>query len=324
MKQGRLFETLVRLMREALNEQAGVLVKQNERLRDLTGELREFDVVLETMVNEFPARVVFECKDTRSPVTVGKMEAFIAKIQSIPGVGGGVYVSRSGFQRQAQKKARAAGITLISMRVVDQEKVSGMLAVLRMRLRQLDFELQRVWFHSKGVAYIVNADRLLYEDGKFGAWDIRRFFANQLFPGIMRRHPDLPSLIEHELAIQGEDTPTTISIDKIGPGLYFYEEERKCYCSKIEFELRHRQLVRSIDPNSVWEYGKWNSTSADAKAFEYDPEGLGFKIVVVDRENGLQRVFLLDQEWREVCPDLPALLCGRELVVRLPGRLLGV
>ncbi len=68
MRQRYLFESLLRLIRESLNDQPTHEFRQNVKLTDFTGAKREFDVVIESKINEFTASIIFESKDTRSPV----------------------------------------------------------------------------------------------------------------------------------------------------------------------------------------------------------------------------------------------------------------
>jgi hypothetical protein len=323
MKQGYLFESLLRLIRESLNDQTTHEIRQNVKLTDLTGDKREFDVVIESKINEFTVRIIFECKDTRSPVKAEKMEAFKAKIASLPGANQAVYVSKSGFQPKAVKIAKQSGITLISMRVIDQQKVSGMLAVLQMKVRQLDFRLHKTWFYSKGEKFDASALNLrLQEDANpLSSLDVTKFFADRLFPRLMEMYPDLSDFVERELDEQGKDITSNMTIKNIGPGCYFIHDRKRYNCTEVEFEIMHERLVVPVDPTCEWEYKKWDASSPDARAFEYDPMGLGLKIIVVNTGKEHHQIFLLDREWKEICPNLPSLFCQKDFTIRLPSTL---
>lgn len=323
MRQGYLFETLLRLVREALRDQPTHQIRQNVKLLDRTGGKREFDLVMESKIDEFTARIIFECKDTRSPVKVEKIEAFKIKIDSLPDANHAVFVSRSGFQKQAIKKAKEFGITLISMREINNEKVSAMLAVLQMQLRQLDFRLHKTWYFSDGERHDAFALNLhLLEDRSHNpAFDPRQFLAERIFPRLMQMFPNLSELVEKELDEKGEDVITTIALQKIGPGLYFMHNQKMHACTGIEFEIKHERLMVPVDPTREWEYKKWDSTTPEARAYEYDPMGLGLKIVLVNTGKEMHKIFLLDREWKEICPNLPDLFCQKEFSIRLPSTL---
>lgn len=323
MRQGSLFENLLRLFRESLNDQPTLEIRQNVKLIDLAGDKREFDVVIESKVNEFTARIIFECKDTRSPVKAEKMEAFKAKIASLPGANQAVYVSKSGFQRKAIKIAKESGITLISMRVIDKGKVSGMLAVLQIKVRQLDFKLHRTWFYSDGERFdAIDLNLYLKEDSNpLSSLDATRLFAERLFPRTMEMFPDLPDFVERELDAQGNDIASSLTWKEIGPGCYFMHNQKRHNCTEVEFEIKHERLIVPVDPTRGWEYKKWDATSPDARAYEYDPMGIGLKIVVVNTGKEKHQIFLLDREWKEICPNLPSLFCQKEFTIRLPSLL---
>lgn len=275
------------------------------------------------MIAEFTARIIFECKDTRSPVKVEQIEAFKAKVDSLPDANHAVFVSRSGFQRQAIKKAKEFGITLISMQEIVKEKVSAMLAVLQMKLRQLDFRLHKTWYFSdekRYDAFELNL-QLLEDRSNHPAFDPRRFLADYIFPSLMQKYPDLPELVEKELDEKGKDLITTIALQKLGPGLYFMHHEKMHACTGIQFEIKHERLIVPVDPTRQWEYKKWDSTSPEAKAYEYDPMGLGLKIILVNTGKESHQLFLLDREWKEICPNLPSLFCQKEFIIRLPSTL---
>jgi hypothetical protein len=323
MRKGYLFETLTRLIREALNDQTGLEIGQNVKLIDLSGDKREFDVVIESKVNEFTARIIFECKDTRSRVKAEKMEAFKAKIGSLPGANQAVYVSKSGFQKKAQTIAKESGIQLVSMRVVDKENVSGMLTVLQIKIRQLDFKLYRTWFYSDGEKYdAIELNLRLQADGnRQSSFDVTKFFTGRMFQRLMEMFPNLPDFVEREIDAQGKDIDTSIRITKIGPGCYFIHNQKRYNCSEVEFEIKHDRLIVPVDSTQEWEYKKWDAASPDARAFEYDPLGLGLKIVVVNTGKENHQMFLLDREWKEICPNLPGLFCQKEFTIRLPSSL---
>jgi Restriction endonuclease len=68
--------------------------------------LRQVDVVIRGVVNQYRILVIVECKDEARPVDLGTIEGFVSKIKDVR-ANKGVMVSTSGFTSAAIELARA-------------------------------------------------------------------------------------------------------------------------------------------------------------------------------------------------------------------------
>lgn len=129
MKKGKLLESIVANIHEALKSDSSVRVEMNKKLLDVSGNEREIDVLLCSAINLIPFQVAIECKDYKSPISVEKIDAFKAKCESIPNVNKLIFVAKAGFQKAAIKKANAYGIDLYRMEDVNQKTIENWFSI---------------------------------------------------------------------------------------------------------------------------------------------------------------------------------------------------
>ncbi|HEX8409546.1 MAG TPA: restriction endonuclease [Thermoanaerobaculia bacterium] len=102
-----------------------VTVQQNARVRPLAGgRPREIDVLIRATVSGYPVQIAIECKNERQPVGAGQIDAFIAKLQhvGIP-VRSSIYISSAGYTRGAKERARAAGVRLLLLTGLTEDRL---------------------------------------------------------------------------------------------------------------------------------------------------------------------------------------------------------
>jgi hypothetical protein len=114
MKAGRSLESYVQFVYQKLLEfmEEGTLVSTNVSIVGKTGARHEFDVYYEFTHLNLKHAVAIECKDWRTPVTVGEVRDFCGKLEDLNRVSG-MMVSRSGYQAGARQYARGKGIELL-------------------------------------------------------------------------------------------------------------------------------------------------------------------------------------------------------------------
>ncbi|MCP4641713.1 MAG: hypothetical protein GY851_14820 [bacterium] len=118
-RHGRFLEQVVAVIERSYADRPDTRVESPKMLVDrVTGEEREFDVVVTGRAGRHETVIVIECRDLARKVDVGAVEAFRAKCQDV-GVAPGVMVSRKGFSKQARKKAEAAGIGCLELQEVE-------------------------------------------------------------------------------------------------------------------------------------------------------------------------------------------------------------
>lgn len=106
------FEKAVAEIIKSLDPKARVT--HNQRLQDLTGEYRQFDVVARGTFAGNPILAVFECKDLRKPVGVKDVEAFVTKSRDV-GANVTQIISKRGFTKPALTKAEQHGVGTLSL-----------------------------------------------------------------------------------------------------------------------------------------------------------------------------------------------------------------
>jgi hypothetical protein len=116
----RLVEQVV----ASMHESEGVEVKRNVRMPSVHGggSKREIDVLVTGNFAGYPMRVAIECKDYKRLIGANEIDAFVGKL---PYVGmptqQGIYVTTSGYTRDAIDHAHEAGIRLLTLRDLTQE-----------------------------------------------------------------------------------------------------------------------------------------------------------------------------------------------------------
>lgn len=109
LEKGRLVEHIAARMHQT----PGLKVETHVFLpaRGTTGRKREIDVLLTSEFAAFPVRVAIECKNEKERIGSERIDAFIGKLDDV-GIPPqqGIYISASGYTRDAIERATAAGI----------------------------------------------------------------------------------------------------------------------------------------------------------------------------------------------------------------------
>lgn len=111
-KRSNDFQKLVFLLKKQLGED--MTVTESKMLRHLlTGDEREVDVCIETVVASHPVTVSIECRDHKRPADVKWVEEMKTKHQHLP-TNALVLISRRGFSRKAISLAKALNIQMLT------------------------------------------------------------------------------------------------------------------------------------------------------------------------------------------------------------------
>jgi hypothetical protein len=120
-KRSNEFQKLVFAVKKAAGKDA--IVKESEFLIDkVTGQKREVDVYIESVVAGHKVVVCVECVAEGRAASVTWVEEMMAKHQSLP-TNCLVLASRKGFAKAARKKAEAAGIQILNYESLGQSAV---------------------------------------------------------------------------------------------------------------------------------------------------------------------------------------------------------
>jgi len=133
MEEWREFEEEIRHVYDALLNQndEGVLVTRNAKVRGRSGAFHQIDVYYEFERASVRHKVAIECKDTERPVDKGQIGEFAFKLIDIGNIMG-LVVSRSGYQNGADTAASHYGIDLLR-----REDLPSMGSLLAKRLEKV-------------------------------------------------------------------------------------------------------------------------------------------------------------------------------------------
>lgn len=114
---GRKFESYVKHIYTRLlelNDYDDIAVSTNVTIKGISGATNEFDIFYQFQHLNIECKVVIECKDWKTNVSIAEVRDFVSKIKDI-GMGQviGIMISKKGYQDGAKKYAEANGIKLL-------------------------------------------------------------------------------------------------------------------------------------------------------------------------------------------------------------------
>lgn len=129
---GKNLEKVVYLVQQVLKTDPNAKIYQNYFLLNDRGEKREFDVVIQTSINDFQLTIVIECKDYNKAVSVDKIEAFEGKCNRVKAVSKKVFISTNGFQSGALTAAADFCIELYQVEDFNPEVILSWFPIKRL------------------------------------------------------------------------------------------------------------------------------------------------------------------------------------------------
>ena len=120
---GKVLEDLVARLYEAPD--LTVATRQFLPVRTNPTRTREIDVLVTGSFAGHPMRIAIECKNHRSPVGVGLIDAFIGKLKDV-GIPyqQGIFITTSGFEGNAVPRAQEVGIRTLVLSGLTPERLS--------------------------------------------------------------------------------------------------------------------------------------------------------------------------------------------------------
>jgi hypothetical protein len=134
-KDGKPLEKVVRLIHETLKDRPNTLIYSNHKIENTGGRKREFDVFIETSINDIQIKIAVECKEYSKPISVEKIEAFKAKCDRVPTINKKIFVSKSGYQTDSINAAREFGIDLYDIKDIEKEVILKWFPISQLGLR---------------------------------------------------------------------------------------------------------------------------------------------------------------------------------------------
>lgn len=121
------YEKYVKDVYEAILKDEGngkIKVEHNIKLIGKSGQEHQIDVYWEYKIGRETGRIIIECKDYSSVISIGKVRDFYGVIQDVGNVKG-IMASKVGYQKGAKKFADFHDIILKEVRVPKDEDWSG-------------------------------------------------------------------------------------------------------------------------------------------------------------------------------------------------------
>ena len=113
-KRSNAFQQVVMLLHKQFQEN-GIITESKNLADSLTGESREVDIVIEVKISNYPVTISIECINYGRPATVEWVERMFGKHRNLP-TDKLVLVSKSGFSKNAEIKAKALNIGTLSLK----------------------------------------------------------------------------------------------------------------------------------------------------------------------------------------------------------------
>jgi len=142
-KRSNEFQKLIYLIKRQIAKNS--IVYESKMLNDIrTDSSVEVDIIIETEIFGIELIVGIECTSTKRPATVEWVREMLGKHQDLP-IDKTILVSKSGFSKEALKKAALSGITAITFEEAGSEDWKK--CFLPDQLVNLKFDLKNVCIH---------------------------------------------------------------------------------------------------------------------------------------------------------------------------------
>ena len=257
MNKGKSFEQLVHIIQESLKEHPNIKVSPNVRLKSKTGQYRQFDVIVETIVNGYRMRIAIECKDHGRKTEAKDVEAFHAKCNIVEDINLKVFISKAGFQDSAFGSAKYYGIKLHVLEEGTSDMVlqwinPGAYYDLKMsvNIEKIDGVLvgAKKDAPKKPIEY---TDKVYYMDGQestyieFLNWVVQN-------SDVLKKVKSTLTFLSPHLKDQGtlhDPHPVEISTEFNAPYAYLMLNEKRIFFAKVTLQLTVTVIEEKIIPD---------------------------------------------------------------------------
>lgn len=125
MKKGKSAEILLKIIQETFKDSVTTQIHHDYKIPNIDGNKRQIDVLIEGRINDFEIVIAIECKDHNRPIPAEKIEAFKGKCDRLPRINKKIFVSTSGYQKDAIKAAATFSIELFDLKTISKEIVKS-------------------------------------------------------------------------------------------------------------------------------------------------------------------------------------------------------
>lgn len=285
-KKGKLLEQLVWAIQNTIKDNPDVRIYTNRKIKDTNKIKREFDVMVESVINRVNVCIIFECKDYKRPVGVNVVDGLLGKCAAVPSVNKKIIVSQTGFTKSARQKAENNGIELYSLETVP---LDDLLWKVKSTYKYVKCEVLPVLFFTKEndeklyavdiddiEGMIVDSQRMHPED-----FDLDQSGRDEYMKRAIEYHED--SKVSQMLGLIEFALPCTVAL-KNNQKIEFSSFSR-IVCtgiSSVEADVIKQQTIENLRGLSVTEFrskcGLINSTIVNdpsaqiTKGYYRDPE----------------------------------------------------
>ncbi len=164
MRDSEVFELITAIIQEAYKKDPNTKIHRNYKFKNSKGRNREFDVVIESKVNNFEVIIVIECKNYTRKISVDKIEAFEGKCKRLTQINKKIFVSKRGFQLDAINAAEEFGIELYTLEELTKEEVNKWLDKNMVKPLSLEMVVKefRIYFKEKISTNELSGDTSIY------------------------------------------------------------------------------------------------------------------------------------------------------------------
>lgn len=282
-KSGKNLEKLVRIVEEVYQTDSNTQILSNHKIENLDENLREIDLLIKSVVNDFEIIIAIECKEYSRKVSVEKIEAFNSKCLRIPNINKKILISEKGFQKDAIAAANAFGIELYSFSEIEANSFEILgFAIKQLKPRLAKYNLTGIKFEKP-----LNQETIIDSNSIFrtelDGQDLDFFQTFQLYAkpnwGMIMKHAMFSWMKE-----KTEENEITLEIKYENLFLIYKKENIKIdsisWSAVVKFDfVEVKTNVREILNL------KTNKTKAKTLSFTLNDEAEGS--IVVDKNNDL-------------------------------------
>jgi hypothetical protein len=231
---GKPLEKTIQLIEETFKDSENTQIFRNHKIKDNDGIKREFDVLIKTIVNGYDIYIAIECKDYGTKVSIDRIDGFKTKCDSVKEISKRIFVSKNGFQKGAEIKAKTYGIELLTAEEVNADYLENLMP----NILQFNMEITKIseeyktTVKTKDLNLLVEISSILtsyFIDGKTqkqkNVFDIIIQAINDNSVGI--QNLALQHFIKHKDKYDNKPTILTIDFGVDFPSGEFYVEHEK-------------------------------------------------------------------------------------------------
>ena len=285
---GRLLEQLVWAIQETIKDVPSTTISTNKPIKDNNGIYREFDVVVESIINGINLQIVFECKDYSKQVDVKIVDAFLGKCVDIPNINKKVLVSTNGFSKSAREKALKHDIILSTIKEFDIKSI----------LNEVSISLIVPKYEVDKTCIVAPRDKpkighapfpfILY-DGKTN--DVIDF--KTILETILYKHDTIAVLTQNYIDNHKEPIIEYIPL-MFDEGDYAYDISGTKVCIDqiiVSIKAEFGFIETDIQKQRIFRQGKY-----DVRISEHGLDGVDYGGIIVQANNNRTQVFLKYKE----------------------------